>query len=123
MVALSCPLCQYNLDTAQESIMKERYGFQKLPIVYFSQLLAIALGLDSSKYVLEREHFPRFSIGESLLPQCMAFLEEAELVDAVEAAAFQFKNGAAFCCGEAYDTFDFGEKFTPGWSTTFQVQR
>jgi len=25
--------------------------------------------------VLEKQHFPRFSIGESLLPQCMVFLE------------------------------------------------
>jgi 2-polyprenyl-6-methoxyphenol hydroxylase-like FAD-dependent oxidoreductase len=27
--------------------------------------------------VLERQHFPRFSIGESLLPQSMAYLEAA----------------------------------------------
>ena len=50
--------------------------------------------------VLERQHFPRFSIGESLLPQSMVFLEEAGLLDAVNQAApefgFQFKNGAAF---------------------------
>lgn len=57
MVVLSCPLCQYNLDTAQEKIDRERYGFRKLPIVYFAQMLAIALGLDADKYVLESEHF------------------------------------------------------------------
>ncbi|MGI9318455.1 MAG: NAD(P)/FAD-dependent oxidoreductase, partial [bacterium] len=73
--------------------------------------------------VLEREHFPRFSIGESLLPQCMIFLEQADMLAAVEAAEFQFKNGAAFSRGDELSYFDFNEKFTGGWGTTFQVQR
>ena len=47
--------------------------------------------------VLEKQHFPRFVIGESLLPHCMEMLEEAGLADAVRAEkGFQFKNGAAF---------------------------
>lgn len=73
--------------------------------------------------ILEKEHFPRFSIGESLLPQSMAFLEQADMLPAIEAAGFQFKNGAAFSCAEQYDFFDFREKFSTGWGTTFQVQR
>jgi flavin-dependent dehydrogenase len=73
--------------------------------------------------VLEKAHFPRFSIGESLLPQSMAFLEQADMLEAVQAAGFQFKNGAAFSCGDRYEAFDFNEKFTAGWGTTFQVQR
>lgn len=73
--------------------------------------------------VLEREHFPRFSIGESLLPQCMTFLEQANMLEAVQAENFQFKNGAAFYHGERTECFDFNEKVTPGWGTTFQVQR
>lgn len=73
--------------------------------------------------VLEKTHFPRFSIGESLLPQSMAFLEQAGMLSAVEEAAFQFKNGAAFSCGDLHDCFDFREKFSEGWGTTFQVQR
>jgi flavin-dependent dehydrogenase len=73
--------------------------------------------------VLEREHFPRFSIGESLLPQCMTFLEQAGMLEAVQQAGFQFKNGAAFYRGEATESFDFSEKTSAGWGTTFQVQR
>lgn len=73
--------------------------------------------------VLEKQYFPRFSIGESLLPQCMTFLEQADMLAAVQQAGFQFKNGAAFSCGEAHDFFDFREKFSAGWGTTFQVQR
>ncbi len=73
--------------------------------------------------VLERETFPRFSIGESLLPQSMTFIEEAGMLDAVQAGGFQFKDGAAFLRGDTYTTFNFSEKTSAGWGTTFQVQR
>lgn len=77
--------------------------------------------------VVEKQHFPRFSIGESLLPQSMVFLEEAGLLDAVreqaEEFAFQFKNGAAFLRGGQRSFYDFTEKFTDGPGTTWQVRR
>ncbi|MCU0118199.1 tryptophan 7-halogenase [Pseudomonas sp. B2M1-30] len=73
--------------------------------------------------VLEREHFPRFSIGESLLCHCLDFVEEAGMLDAVYAAGFQRKTGAAFAWGERYSAFDFSDTFTAGKPTTFQVQR
>ncbi|AEF53610.1 NAD(P)/FAD-dependent oxidoreductase [Marinomonas posidonica] len=73
--------------------------------------------------VLEKQHFPRFSIGESLLPQSMELLEQAGMLQAVVEAGFQFKNGAAFANKGLYDFFDFREKFSPGWGTTYQVQR
>jgi flavin-dependent dehydrogenase len=73
--------------------------------------------------MLERQQFPRFSIGESLLAHCLEFVEEAGMLPAVQAAGFQVKNGAAFACGERYTHFDFRDKFSPGPGTTFQVQR
>jgi len=73
--------------------------------------------------VVEKDHFPRFSIGESLLPQCMEFIELAGMTEAVCAEKFQLKNGAAFACGDKYGSFDFTAKFTPGPGTTFQVLR
>jgi flavin-dependent dehydrogenase len=73
--------------------------------------------------VLERQRFPRFSIGESLLVHCLDFVEEAGMLPAVEAAGFQRKNGAAFARGECYSDFDFSERFTPGKTSTYQVQR
>ena len=73
--------------------------------------------------VLEREQFPRFSIGESLLPQSMEYLAEAGMLPAVEQAGFQLKNGAAFGRGERYTAFDFSDKHSRGWSTTYHVQR
>ena len=73
--------------------------------------------------VIEREQFPRFSIGESLLPQSMAYLEQAGMLQAVVEAGFQFKNGAAFMRNGRYTHFDFRDKHSQGWGTTYQVQR
>jgi flavin-dependent dehydrogenase len=73
--------------------------------------------------MIERQHFPRFSIGESLLSHCLDFVEEAGMLEAVNAAGFQMKNGAAFAWGEHYSAFDFGDTFSNGKPTTFQVQR
>ncbi len=73
--------------------------------------------------VLERETFPRFSIGESLLPYCMNFIEEAGMGAAVAAAGFQRKNGAMFLHRGRYHGFDFRQKFSPGPGETYQVRR
>jgi flavin-dependent dehydrogenase len=73
--------------------------------------------------VIEREQFPRFSIGESLLPQSMEYLEQAGMLEVVNAAGFQAKDGAAFARGAQYTAFDFRDKFSDGWSTTYQVPR
>ncbi len=74
-------------------------------------------------YRLERSVFPRFSIGESLLPACMETLKKANMLDAVNDAGFQFKNGAAFRRNDAFTYFDFTDKHSLGEGTTFQVQR
>jgi flavin-dependent dehydrogenase len=84
---------------------------------------ALLVNLGYQVTILERQLFPRFSIGESLLPQCMAFIKEAGMMDAVINAGFQFKNGAYFVSRDQHTTFNFEEKFTPGMGTTFQVQR
>lgn len=73
--------------------------------------------------VLERAVFPRFSIGESLLPQCMAFLDAAGLLAAAEGAGFQTKDGAIVTNGARSTTFRFGEKSCPGWDDTWHVER
>ena len=77
--------------------------------------------------VVEKQHFPRFSIGESLLPHAMQFIEQAGLLEALLNNAadmgFQFKNGAAFYRSGERSSFDFEDKFSPGPGTTFQVKR
>ncbi|MGB1263391.1 MAG: NAD(P)/FAD-dependent oxidoreductase [Cognaticolwellia sp.] len=80
-----------------------------------------------SVLILEKQHFPRFSIGESLLPQCMEFLKAAGLEQALDNYAsefgFQFKNGAAFHKQGKDTSFNFTEKFSEGRGTTYQVKR
>jgi len=84
---------------------------------------ALLTNLGYEVTILERQLFPRFSIGESLLPQCMEFVKEAGMMDAIVNAGFQFKNGAYFVYRDQHTAFNFEEKFTPGIGTTFQVQR
>jgi flavin-dependent dehydrogenase len=84
---------------------------------------ALLRRLGRSVLILEREQFPRFSIGESLLPQSMGLLEDAGLLRPVVEAGFQFKNGASFVRGKRQTSFDFRDKYGDGWGTTYQVQR
>jgi flavin-dependent dehydrogenase len=73
--------------------------------------------------VVEKEKFPRFVIGESLLPRCMEALEEAGLLDAVKAKGFQEKFGAKFVRGDEFCDFNFQEQFSDGYKWTWQVPR
>lgn len=73
--------------------------------------------------VVEKAFFPRFSIGESLIPQCMDNLEEAGLLDALKKVGFQKKFGARFIKGEQVGEFDFSQKYGTGWDWTWQVPR
>ncbi len=78
-------------------------------------------GLDVQ--VVEKLTFPRFVIGESLLPRCMEALDEAGLLEAVKAKHFQQKNGAKFVWGDKLCDFSFEQQHTKGWTWTWQVKR
>jgi len=55
-VAVACPMCQGNLDTYQKE-MEARYKDKlELPVLYFTQLVGLALGL-SPKQLLLGKHF------------------------------------------------------------------
>jgi heterodisulfide reductase subunit B len=60
LVVTNCPLCQFNLDRVQDArgrMQNSRYaGFQPIPVLYFTQLLGIALGLDSEGFELDRHY-------------------------------------------------------------------
>lgn len=73
--------------------------------------------------VVERLKFPRFVIGESLLPRCMEVLQEAELLEAIAAKNFQQKTGAKFRRGDEVADYRFADQFTAGWQWTWQVPR
>ena len=61
--------------------------------------------------VVEKEKFPRFVIGESLLPRVMDHLDEAKLLEAVKKAGFQEKFGAKFVRGDEVCDFNFSDQF------------
>ncbi len=42
-VVVSCPLCAFNLDQRQKKTLEKYPDFKTVPILYFSQLMAIAL--------------------------------------------------------------------------------
>ena len=44
VVIVSCPLCAFNLDQRQKDTVMQFPDFKHTPILYFSQLLGIALG-------------------------------------------------------------------------------
>ena len=73
--------------------------------------------------VFERSSFPRFVIGESLLPICNDVLTEAKLFDRVQSQGYQVKTGAVFLRGEDVCEFDFSQQFTDGTTWTWQVPR
>lgn len=73
--------------------------------------------------VIEKQRFPRFIIGESLLPHCMDYLQEAGLLEAVAKENFIQKNGAVFHRDGGTCNFDFSAQFTEGWKYTWQVTR
>ncbi len=73
--------------------------------------------------IVEKEKFPRFVIGESLLPRVMDHLEEAGFLEAVKNAGFQKKTGAKFVRGNEVCDFSFTDQFSKGWTWTFQVPR
>jgi len=56
LIVLSCPLCYYNLDKRQNMIKDQFMEFNGFPVLYFTQLLAWALGEDLESLGLE-QHF------------------------------------------------------------------
>ena len=44
-----CPMCQANLDTRQDELEKETNEKYDLPILYFTELMGLALGHKDAK--------------------------------------------------------------------------
>jgi len=73
--------------------------------------------------VVEKSKFPRFVIGESLLPRCMDHFEEVGLLECLKDYGFEVKKGARFLKDDVVCNFDFSKKHTEGWNWTWQVPR
>ena len=57
--------------------------------------------------VVEKNKFPRFVIGESLLPRCMDHFEEVGLLDCLKEQDYEIKRGARFLKGDKVCNFGF----------------
>lgn len=75
--------------------------------------------------ILEREHFPRFAIGESLLPCGNDILRELGVWQDLERGGFVKKYGADFVTGrrERFNRYWFRRVFGESHSHTYQVDR
>ena len=75
--------------------------------------------------VLEREKFPRYSVGESLMPYCYFTLERLGVVERLKTSPFPKKYSVQFVSlsGEVSQPFYFFQHLKHEASTTWQVLR
>ena len=53
-MASSCPLCEYNIGTQQPAVREKHADTPEIPTFFFTQLMAVALGLEEDKCCLEQ---------------------------------------------------------------------
>ncbi len=75
--------------------------------------------------VLEKEKFPRYHIGESLMPYCWFSLQRLGLLEEMEKIAFTKKHSVQFVTpdGRQSQPFYFFQHYDHPSSTTWQVER
>ncbi len=49
VVITSCPLCHYNLSDLQREVARTVPDYEEIPIIYFTQLMALAFGVDAGR--------------------------------------------------------------------------
>jgi len=69
VIATACPLCQVNLECYQTAVNEEFGTDFKLPVLYFTQLLGLALGLSPKKLGFGVELVSAKPIFKKLLPK------------------------------------------------------
>lgn len=75
--------------------------------------------------VVEKTTFPRFHVGESLIPQDMAVFADLGLLDDFESLPRFKKTGVEFAMGDdsAGSRIKFAQSLTPGVRDTFNIER
>lgn len=77
-----------------------------------------------SVLLLERRQFPRFHIGESMLPYTMGLLDRIGALDKVRQQGYPVKRGAEFIFPDGdFRRVDFADQGPGRQATTFQVER
>lgn len=78
-----------------------------------------------SVLVVEKEHYPRFHIGESLIPGVVAVLDELGVGDAIHGEGFVRKYAAEFVTPDCAfrQRYVFSDSLTPQHHLAYQVER
>jgi len=71
-LAVTCPLCFYNLEQRQSEVAQQYLDFKEMPVFYFTELLALAMGVEPRKAVGLNEH----SVDVRPLLKSVGLLEE-----------------------------------------------
>jgi heterodisulfide reductase subunit B len=64
VIITACPLCQFNLECFQGKISKMFGEDVRIPVMYFSQLMGMALGLNNKALGLQRSLSPELSFAK-----------------------------------------------------------
>lgn len=53
VIILSCPLCEFNVGSRQPEVAERVYGFKQIPVLYFTQLMGLAFGIETDELGIE----------------------------------------------------------------------
>lgn len=68
-IVVACPMCHTNLDLRRPAIEKSAGRTFDIPVLYISQVVGLALGVDGRRLGLHRHHVPaRWSTVETAVP-------------------------------------------------------
>lgn len=66
-IVTMCPLCLFNLDSYQKQVEKKYKEKFDIPLLYFTQVLGLALGIDPDKLGFEHHVIPFDKLKEAML--------------------------------------------------------
>ena len=94
VIATACPLCQLNLECYQQDVNREFGTTYRIPVLYFTQLLGLAMGIEPKKLGIGSEVVSPRPVLECLArAQAAAAAKPAAAPKAAPAAASTVKVG------------------------------
>ncbi len=66
-VVVACPMCHSNLDMRQAAMNRKQRGLPELPVLYATQVVGLAMGLDPSSLGLQRHFVSAQALVERIL--------------------------------------------------------
>lgn len=61
VMVVACPMCHSNLDMRQKNIRSKFEGYKEIPVLYLTELIGLALGLDKKQLGIDT-HFIEFNL-------------------------------------------------------------